>query len=248
MSNAKTLVRDTLFRMGYSVRSLGDRSTVTAVDLARDVAIHLGTVAHPVLFDVGANEGQTIEEMRRVFPDATIVSFEPSPRTFASLSRRLSGASRIRLENLAVGDTIGTLPFTVCGDWSVNDSLLRPTFSPDSTKVDVAVTTLDRYCADHAIARVDWLKIDTQGFDLHVLRGAASLLARGDIRAVSAEAMFVPMYEGQPSLVDLLSFMQSQAYRLAGFYEQEYIANRLSYCNVLWLKDDQAAPTVTTSS
>jgi hypothetical protein len=140
----------------------------------------------------------------------------------------------VKLHNVALGDEASQLPFTVFSDWSVNDSLLKPAWSSRADTVTVSVATLDQFCEQHSIKRIDWLKIDTQGYDLHVLRGAKGLLTSGRIQLVSAEAIFNRMYDGQPSLCDLLQFMAACNYRVNGFYEQEFISNKLSYCNVLW--------------
>ena len=223
-----------LHRLGYSVRSHGNGSTVEAVDIAADVKTLLDKPAAPLLFDVGANEGQTILEMLRTFPSASIHSFEPSPRTFEQLGKQFGSRPNIKLYNLALGDEAGQMPFTVFNDWSVNDSLLKPAWSSPANSVTVSVATLDQFCEQQSIEGIDWLKIDTQGYDLRVLRGAQSLLTSGRIRLVSAEAIFNRMYDGQPSLCDLLQFMAGCNYRVNGFYEQEYISNKLSYCNVLW--------------
>jgi FkbM family methyltransferase len=234
MIGVRRLTKDLLHRLGYSVRSHGANSSVNAIDIVADVKVLLGRPSSPLFFDVGANEGQTILEMTRDFPGATIHSFEPSPKTYRGLANQFGSRSNIKLHNLALGDQPGEFPFTVCSDWSVNDSLLNPAWSSLTNTVTVSVATLDQFCQQQAIERIDWLKIDTQGYDLRVLQGAQSLLASGRIHLVSAEAMFNQMYEGQPSLCDLLQFMAGCNYRVNGFYEQEYINNKLSYCNVLW--------------
>ncbi len=233
----RQLAKGVFHRLGYTVRSRGSKSSVSAIEIASDAGLLLGSPSHPLLFDVGANEGQTILEMTREFPQAKVHSFEPSPQTFQRLTTEFGSRPRIELHNLALGDQPGELPFTVCDDWSVNDSLLSPAWSAPHKTVTVKVSTIDSFCAERSFDHIDWLKIDTQGYDLRVLQGAHSMLASHRIRLVSAEAMFSRMYEGQPSLADLLQHMAQYKYRVNGFYEQEYIDNRLSYCNVLWVAD-----------
>jgi FkbM family methyltransferase len=155
--------------------------------------------------------------MQREFPGAQIWSFEPSPKSFQSLAGQFGSQRGIRLENLAIGDVDGELPFTVCDEWSVNDSLLAPSWSGKTTTTTVSVTTIDSYCRKHGIDNIDWLKIDTQGYDLRVLQGAPGSACEAAIKLVSAEAMFNRMYEGQASLSDLLLFMDGCRYRVNGF-------------------------------
>lgn len=227
----KTAIRRTLARFGYVVRSVGHRSRVSGVDLAHDVCALLHDKRGAVLFDVGANVGQTLQEFLEAFPDPRIFSFEPSPVTFETLRRQYEGRAGIRLENVALGEREGTAPFHVTRDHSVNDSLIQPTWDARATVLPVRVETLDGYCERQAIEGIDLLKIDAQGYDLKVLRGAERMLRAGRIRLFSIEVMFVPMYEGQPSLIDIASFAEQARYQLVGFYEQTYIDDRLGYLN-----------------
>jgi FkbM family methyltransferase len=226
----KRSVRNILARFGYMVRSIGPRSSVAGVEMLHDVRVLLGGKPNAVLFDVGANIGQTIDEFLAVFPSARIVAFEPSPASFQVLSAKYR-VPGISLETIALGDSEGTLPFYVDREWPVNDSLLPPVWKV-AQEVRVPVETLDGYCERHNIQEIDLLKIDTQGNDLNVLRGARQMLSMGRIRLFSVEIMFTPMYEGQPELTDFFSFAEQAKYRLVGFYEQTFVDNRLSYLNV----------------
>jgi hypothetical protein len=98
------------------------------------------------------------------------------------------------------------------------------------------VSTLDRYCAETGLTNIDHLKIDTQGYDLNVLKGAQSFLGSKNIGTVSVEIMFTEMYKGQPSFSDILSFLLSRDYQLLGVYDQNYLENRLWYFNALFIR------------
>jgi FkbM family methyltransferase len=228
---AKQALRAQLRRHGYVVRQVNQGGDITGVELLPDVKALLNHNERPTLFDVGANVGQTIQEFLEAFSDSRIVSFEPSPKTFDVLRERFGGRKNVELENLALGDQQGTLDFNVTEDYSVNDSLLAPKWDMKSKKVGVTVETVDTFCARKCIESIDLLKIDTQGYDLKVLHGARSMLTSGRIKLFVAEAMVFQMYDGQPSLADLLNFADSVGYGLVGFYEQTYVDNRLSYLN-----------------
>jgi FkbM family methyltransferase len=201
------------------------------VDMHRDIALHIQTDS-PILFDVGANIGQTIDAFRYRWPSASILSFEPSPKTFAAI--KSSHAARAELYQLAFAERRGTMDFHVTSKHSVNDSLL-PMPGDEGHTVQVEARTIDDFCAEHAIDRIDYLKIDTQGYDLNVLKGAAGMLAAKNVRAFSVEITFHQMYEGQPRYHEVLAHADSTGYRLSGFYSPIYLAGKLSSCDALYV-------------
>jgi FkbM family methyltransferase len=143
-------------------------------------------------FDVGANIGETAQEALSAFPSASLICFEPHPDTFAKLKGRLSGEKRVVLHNLALGSESGTAKLFSYRESSKLNSLVpnRPyvsKFSSSPETVAVQVATLDDFCAANSIDQVDVLKIDTEGFDAMVLRGAQRLLSRGAIKFAYVE-------------------------------------------------------------
>jgi FkbM family methyltransferase len=230
----KSLVRRSLARMGLSIRRI-PASYVSGCDLGYDLRILLKDRAKPLLLDVGANTGQTISFFLETFGNARIIAFEPSPATFATLSAHFGGRASVTLEQIALGDSDGIASLHVTQGHSVNHSLLEPVWEPDARTVPVQVATLDRYCSDKGLDNVDFLKIDTQGFDLNVLRGAHTMLAAKRIRSVYVEVMFTSMYRKQSSFWEIYSFLESHSYQFLGFYEQNYLNNRLWYSNACFI-------------
>lgn len=233
----KSLVKDGLRAAGVSVKPLG--TGLSGVDIEHDVRVTLGRTERPILFDVGANVGDKTVEMRRAYPQATIYAFEPSPKTFESLRDRLKGDSAIHPVHTAVShQEHDAAPFHITADHSVNDSLLAPVSHREQGVTMVPVTTLDAFCASRVIDQIDWLKIDTQGSDVDVLRGADQLLKDRRIRLVTAEAIVAPRYHGQHTVADLLVIMQSHGYRIVGFYDPLYLSDGLSSFDVLFGRPD----------
>ncbi|MEZ5591637.1 MAG: FkbM family methyltransferase [Gammaproteobacteria bacterium] len=169
ISNAiKRLLRQAFKAGGYTIRDVG--RGVSGVELLHDARILLSEEPAPVLFDVGANIGQTTQSMLDAFHAPEIYAFEPSPSTVESLRRAVGNRAGVTVEALAMGDAEGILPFHVTQDYSVNDSLLSPTWNAGGSVVDVRVDTVDNYCGRNRIESISLLKIDAQD-DLHVLRG-----------------------------------------------------------------------------
>lgn len=131
--------------------------------------------------DVGANVGLITFSVHRRVPEARVIAFEPVPGNEVRWhrNRNLNG-SRACLEPVALADKPGVARFLADCDsgWG--------RLSADGD-IRVQVRTLDSYCAEHGIDRIDVLKLDTEGAEPRILDGAQTLLERGAIRALVAE-------------------------------------------------------------
>ncbi|MGH3401399.1 MAG: FkbM family methyltransferase [Streptosporangiaceae bacterium] len=147
----------------------------------------------PIL-DVGANHGRWSAEMlsaaRRVGRggDLDLHSFEPSSWTFARLEEALAAETQVTLRQVAMSETSGTSVLHVVGDGagtnSLHDSLgQRAVIATEP----VAMTTLDEYANEAQLAEIALVKVDTEGHDLAVLRGARHLLADHRVSVVQFE-------------------------------------------------------------
>jgi hypothetical protein len=83
------------------------------------------------------------------------------------------------------------------------------------------VMTLDEFAKSERIWQIDLLKIDTEGYDLEVLRGATRLLAEGAIKFVIAEVGFSPGDNRHVLFDDVRSLLIPFGYRLFGIYNQQ---------------------------
>jgi FkbM family methyltransferase len=143
------------------------------------------------LFDVGANFGAFSLAMGRENPKSAVHSFEPSPRIFGALRENIrhNRMDHVRANQMAVSDTVGTLQFTVdeqCGAMSRLGGNVINRSAPTST-LNVQSTTLDHYCQENKIDRIALLKIDVEGAEPKVLRGAAKLLSQRRIDFIYLE-------------------------------------------------------------
>ena len=180
---------------------------------------------NPVIFDIGANQGNTIATYRSVFPTAVIHGFEPDPELAPALAERFRADSTVRINPVAIGASETTLPFNICraagndgiGSFlDLNDTNLVTTNigARKVGSVEVPVTTLDRYCAGNGIETVDFAKIDVQGFEQECLAGAAEMLGRHRIRMLQIELLLSDMYSRTLSFYDIEKFLIPRGYRL----------------------------------
>jgi FkbM family methyltransferase len=179
-----------------------------------------------VIFDVGANHGQSTEIFRVLFEGCTVHAFEPQRDAFAELSRRLGGVERVHLNRLALGERAGEAPLYLTTH-AESSSLLpfndatwwAQAVDIRSSGVEtVAVDTIDHYCAERGIAAIDFLKLDVQGFEPECLRGAGRMLSERRIDVVQAEILYYEMYARTVRFADIEGLLEPHGYRLFTIY------------------------------
>ncbi|MDJ0508193.1 MAG: FkbM family methyltransferase [Crocosphaera sp.] len=192
---------------------------------------------HPIIFDVGANVGQSIENFRGVFPKCTIHSFEPSPRTFEILKQKAPKLENLYLWNYALGSSCKSMNFLE------NSSSTMSSFLPISEygwgkvikETLVEVKTIDQFCEDKGIEHIDILKSDTQGFDLEVFKGAEKTIQANKIGLIYFEIIFSDMYKNLPSFSEIYDFLISRDFLLVTFYKFHYQKNLASWTDALFV-------------
>jgi FkbM family methyltransferase len=222
--NARLFVRRILRRWGYDFHAL-PANRLGLRDLQFDLP-ELVRSSSPVIFDVGANKGQTIELMRGCFPASQIVAFEPNPELHRELTSRFA-SDEVLIEDLAMGSACGIVDFNVLENDELSSVLeldrdpQNPfALTPIQRVVTVSMTTLDTYCSKRGgQPTIDILKIDTQGFDLEVLRGADGLISRCGVDVLLVEVNLAPLYRGQGTFGEIERFLANRGYGLLGLYE-----------------------------
>jgi FkbM family methyltransferase len=175
-----------------------------------------------LLVDVGARGGLK-RDWQAARPHLRVVGFEPEQREFEKLAQTTPGDNSTRLLNVALHSVAGPLQFHVARDRGLS-SIFEPNrrfldVFPDSARFDttdtqqVAADTLDNVLRAHGIADADFIKVDTQGSELFVLRGAAGTLTSSMV-GVEVEVEFTPIYTGQPLFADVDSYMRGLGYML----------------------------------
>jgi FkbM family methyltransferase len=147
----------------------------------------------PTVLDVGANNGDFSSAVMNANKNARVFAFEPHPETYKRLSSRMFSAKNVLVTNAACGSIAGkfTLYDHARGGGTEHASLHRGVIErihkDESIQHVVNVITLDQFAADKGINLIHLLKIDVEGNELEVLKGAASLLREGRIRAIQFE-------------------------------------------------------------
>ncbi len=168
--------------------------------------------------DIGAHQGlYSLLASKKVSPGGRVVAFEPSPREFRRLrwNLALNRCRNVHAEPFALGMTEGTAQLFVCLAGETGCNSLRPPVVPDPVrKIPVPITSLDRYLALAKIGTdgVDFVKLDVEGAELDVLKGAPGLLskARPLILSELTDVRTAPWgYRSQ----EIYAFLEARGYR-----------------------------------
>lgn len=160
-----------------------------------DLLINRSRALHRPLcvLDVGANRGQFLSMIVNGLGDVPfhVHAIEPSASAFRALAAEHSDSSRVTLNQLGLGKEEGTLALYSNAEGSGIASLYPRRldhFGIDfSLTESVSIGTLDTYCERHALRVIDLLKLDVEGHELDVLRGASQLLKDGVIDTITFE-------------------------------------------------------------
>ena len=182
-----------------------------------------------LIFDVGANVGQSVVEFQRDFTSATIFSFEPDENSFEIL-RRINH----RAYNLAISSSPGQLRFDNRSPLSEIRSIAND--QGDESLPVVSVTTVDQFCSEQDINHIDLLKIDTEGHDLEVISGASKMLRDGSIDAVIAECSLKQQSKRLISYSQLQTAMRDYGYVCFGIYQQALGGNEINWGNCAFVR------------
>ena len=181
------------------------------------------------VLDVGANTGQYRELLRdHVGYQGLIISFEPVKQTVEILREKAQMDAHWLIYHCAIGAENTTKIINVMRENDLSsflapDASVTDLFSPynviDHTEI-VQVRTLDTVLGElrgqHEIGQNLYLKIDTQGFDLEVLKGAENSLV--EILALQTELSCQHIYKNMPDYMEVLAALQKRGYQMSGLF------------------------------
>ncbi len=204
------------------------------------------------IFDIGACEGESSVRYHRLFPNATIYSFEPLPSNFDLVKKNIdeyNAQQHIFPFQCCLSDKQDELTFYVSSgkpegssdeNWDYGNkssSLLPPSRTIDihpwlkfNQEIKVHSNTLEQFCMSNNIERIDFIHMDVQGAELLVLKGAGDFLRH--INMVWLEVEAIELYKEQPLKEDVEDFMITN-----GFIKLEDTVYTVAG-DQLWVKKD----------
>lgn len=181
------------------------------------------------IIDAGANQGQFAIAANYFYPGVHIHSFEPLPKVFPILERNTGRFTNIKTYNVALGNSSGMLEF-YSNDYShassaLQVSTLQQNMLPKTgnvKRIEIPVQRLDDLRPHLNFHAPVLLKMDVQGFEKEVLKGANNSLQQIDY--LLFETSFIPMYDGEPLFDEMHQFVKELGFEFiapVGFFQTE---------------------------
>jgi FkbM family methyltransferase len=228
------MIKDTAYR---TISDLGHAFTPEAYSKGLEMAGHLRKLFSLLniscVIDVGANEGQFRNYLRRRCGyKGLIISFEPVRSVFNIIEKRAKHDAKWLVNNYALGAQRGSLQINVMQD-SHFSSFLTPA-TPEIDHPDIRVMNVIKYQEEVEVRTLEgvieelrskfalgniYLKMDTQGYDFEVLRGAGKSLQT--ISALQTEVPVKPLYEGMTTFQAAISDLAKYGFEVTGLFSVE---------------------------
>lgn len=168
-----------------------------------------------VYFDVGAHIGTYTDLILERFDAYQGYLFEPAPTTYQECIKRHGDNNSLDIHNLALADQISEMEYRIYADDPTRNGIAGVSAEGDmkTNIVKVNCTTGDQFYSDHKIKRINLLKIDAEGYDLHVIKGFDQILRDHAIDVIQFEYN-VKHSETHSMLGDYYKFLTERGYHL----------------------------------
>ncbi|NOT09706.1 MAG: FkbM family methyltransferase [Gemmatimonadales bacterium] len=199
-----------------------------------------------LVVDAGANAGQFARSLRSLYR-GEIHSFEPVAAAFQQLDQAAAIDPLWHVHHLALGAHEAALPINVSENTKLSSFHRSSAFSTrrfgERAQVTgqelVSVQRLDQYlpsiCPGLDQARI-LLKMDTQGYDQEVFRGATNLLKQ--VVALQSEVSLIPLYDGMPHWTETISLFEAAGFAIVGLFPVAWDALRVIEYDCLMVRSD----------
>jgi FkbM family methyltransferase len=192
------------------------------VDPIADITNRFPKYEFKTIFDVGANLGQSAIPFSQAFPNAIIYCFEPVLATYNTLNENLKGYNNVKIFQWAFGSKKEELSI-VSNEQSDLNTLKSASTNGNAGAKNVEIIKVDvlaDFCTANNIQYINYLKIDTEGFDLEVLKGASGMLNRAAIDFIEVEVGMNKTNSLHVPFEDMKEYLEQHGYFLFGVYEQ----------------------------
>lgn len=248
----KKIIKKIFKKFGFEIKKKSDENEIKELTFDQ-IYKYLLKEKNLIIFDIGANEGQSIERFLKINNNSSIHSFEPDKYTYNLLKEKYQNYPNIKLNNIAIGNQKENKIFNVAAhsrnssflDLRANTNWIKLRskelgISPDNyikEKIKVTIDTIDSYCEENSINHIDVMKIDTQLFEQEVLIGSKKMIESQKIDAIELEIVFSTTYEKYLCLSDLEKYLVPNNYRFSAIRlnNNNIFSGSIFFANILYL-------------
>tara|TARA_Y100001968_G_C19351344_1_gene714815 strand:- start:33 stop:776 length:744 start_codon:yes stop_codon:yes gene_type:complete len=182
----------------------------------------------PIIFDVGAYKGKWISRYFKSYPNLKGYLFEPSLESYINLKKIFTDKDYIKINNLALSDKKNNSKLYINKKDYTNSLLEINPIAEQSwigeelsslSQQNVEIQTIDNFCSDFDIKKINLLKLDVQGLEANVLRGSTYMLENDLIDLIVLEIITTPTYNNQSLPSEVLAILEKYNYSLFGIYD-----------------------------
>jgi FkbM family methyltransferase len=216
-----------LHRFGFHLNKLGDSPTLPGLlSKLSKMPFQINSV-----FDVGAYHGAWSKEVRKVFPKADFYLFEPNSSHNAEISNK-----GFKVFNLVLGQITGEKVLFYSGGNTGDSYFLEKNPVYLDKAIEVSLTSLDDAIEANSLPVPDLLKLDTQGSEFQILKGAQKYLQ--GVKVVLIELPITQMNIGAAKLSEIVEFMESQNFVPIHLSEIHIVIDILVQVDIAFLRRD----------
>ncbi len=186
---------------------------------------------HLTLFDIGSCDATQAIIYTKLFPNAKLFVFEPVPSNFQKIQKRIAAGnySKIQAYEEALSDSVGESQMFVSSSEENKEMVAEQSSSllpPDKhleiyplrhfdKRIIVKTNTIENFCSQQHLSKINFAHIDVQGAELMVLKGASDFINKID--ALWLEVEHISLYKNQPLRKDIEMFMTRNGFLLIKF-------------------------------
>jgi FkbM family methyltransferase len=220
----------------------------------RILRLYFGGQREPVFFDVGANVGQTVARLKKICPSCKIFCFEPQLNALAELKDKYGSDGNVKINDFALGSEVGKLELgeriksgtTSFNEYNRNSTYVSAKISVHKVpemedlivrKYMVEVETIDNFT--QRFGDVDLLKIDVEGFEESVIKGAEQAISSGKFKFIEVELTLDNRFEKRGNFYDIEKYLVPRGYTIAAFDDLYSAVHRpIFHLNALYVRND----------
>ena len=224
----KKAIKKIVHSFGYDIKKINNKF----YDISFEEILKNNLPNSPIIFDIGANKGQSIEKFLKIFENPQIHSFEPIKDEIDILKKKYKDNKNIHLNDFALGEKNELKNFNITAK-SDNSSFNKINLNTDWVKVrskqnntnvnnyvekieKVKVITLDDYVKSQKIDDIDLVKMDTQGYEDKILEGSLETIKKNKITINKTQMMFDDNYNKYLNFIDIEKYIIPYNFRIVG--------------------------------